>query len=228
LQLADRPKAEERLDGWLEEVCDFVKHFRATYEKQYRGGWGDPFGNVVTTVDFWRSMILNYIDCKHGFERGVTNAFAEYANKEIKKAHLRGNGYTYEVLRIKLLHGGLLAKRRPPHPLDETPKVAERGRQRRRGGKDQAINPRANVARLERVREERDATRNLIAKPQEDPGWLARFGDREQPDLSFDQGPWEPAKRRGKRRGKDKVEQPGSVRRPPRVRGRNRDQMKMF
>lgn len=231
LQLTDRAKAEERLDEWLEEAWVFVKYFRAIYEKQYGGKWNEPFGNVVTTVSQWRIMILNYIDCKHRFERKVTNSFAEYANKEIKKAYLLGNGYTYEVLRSKIIHGGLLVRRRPPHPLDEKPLVKKKPRATKRGKKNlHKINPEANVVRLERVREERDETRNLFAKPQEDKAWSARFRQLNQPqsDLNADQDVWEPPKKGSKRRRREKDEQPKPNKRARLPRLRNRDQLKMF
>jgi transposase len=227
LHLTDRLKAEERLGAWLGEVRIFVEYFRTTYEKRYRGIWTYPFANVVTTVSHWRTMILNYIDCKHLFDTTVSNGFAEGANKLIKQAHLRGGSYTYDVLRIKVIHGGLLLKRRPPHPLKPVVKTAGKRRAGRREGKNVGINPNANVVRLERVREERDETKGLLDKPREDPKWLARFGHMDQPDLGFDEGPWEPP-RRGKGRRKEK-EKPGAhKRRPTRTNDSDGGQMKMF
>jgi hypothetical protein len=228
LQLTDRSKAEEKLDGWLEEVWDFVKYFRVKYERQYRGKWGEPFGNVVTTISQWRSMILNYIDCKHRFDRKVTNAFAEYANKQIGRAHLLGNGYSHTVLRLKVIYGGLLVRRRPMHPLDQPVAVRRKLRADGSGRKDQTgINPKANVVRLEKVREDRDETKNLLTKPQDDEGWSARFEQLNQSDLSFEQGAWEPPKR-GKGRRKEKDKQLGGGKRTRAPRKNNRDQLKMF
>jgi hypothetical protein len=228
LQLTDRPKAEERLDAWLEEIWGFVKHFRAKYEKHYRGEWDEPVGNVVHTVNLWRSMILNYIDCKHSFERKVTNAFAEYANREIGKAHLLGSSYTYEVLRVKVIYGGLLVSRRPPHPLKEMSPATEKGHASRRGGKKKGgINPQSNGARLERGREARDETKNLLPDPHDNAAWASRFEQRDQPDLSFDQGVWEPSKKKGRgRKEKDKQQGPGKRARPPR--NRSGGQIKLF
>jgi hypothetical protein len=228
LQLTDRLKAEEKLNGWLEEVWDFVKHFRARYEKQYRGTWNEPFGNVITTINQWRSMILNYIDCKHRFERKVTNAFAEYANREIGKAYLLGSSYTYEVLRVKVIHGGLLVRRRPSHPLKEMPLATEQERAGRRGEKKNGVNSQSNVARLKRGREEKDETKNLLPRSHDNAAWTSRFGQLDQPDLSFDQGVWEPPKKGGRGRRKEKDKQRGSGKRTRPPRSRSSGQIKLF
>jgi transposase len=227
LHLTDRAKAEERLDAWLKEVRSFTEHFSLTYERKYQGIWTRPFANVVTTVNKWRDMILNYIDCKHLFDATVSNGFAESTNRLIKQAHLRGGSYTYEVLRIKVIHGGLLVKRRPPHPLKQVTKTAEKGQAGKRRGKNTGNNPNANVVRLERVREEKDETKNLLDdKPREDAKWLARFGHMDQVDLGFDEGPWEPPKR-GKGRRKEK-EKPRSSRKALRTDDDEGGQMEMF
>jgi transposase len=228
LQLTDRQKAEEKLDGWLEEVWDFVKHFHARYEKLCGDKWREPFGNIIHTVPQWRSMILNYIDCRHRFGRKITNAFAEYANREIGKAYLLGSSYTYEVLRVKVIYGGLLVRRRPPHPLKEMPLVKGKLRTGRPRGKKGSINPRANVPRLKSGREARDETTNLFPKPKDNKAWASRFEQLDQPDLSFDQGAWEPAKKRGKGRRKEKDERrvSGKRARPPRI--RSNGQIKLF
>jgi hypothetical protein len=38
------------------------------------------------------------------------------------------------------------------------------------------INPNSNLAKLRRAREDRDETKHLLPKPQENPGWMSRFG----------------------------------------------------
>jgi transposase len=229
LQLKDRLKAEEQLDGWLEKVWEFVNRFRAAYEKRCRGEWSEPFRNVVTTISHWRSMILNYIDCKNRFERRVTNAFAEYSNKEIKKAHLRGGGYSYEVLRLKVIYGGLLVGRRPPHPLDEILSGVEKGRKGKHARNGQGnINQKANLVQLKEVHKKKDKTNDLLPRPQDDEAWAARFGQLNQPDLSFEQSEvWEPPKRRRKDHRKEKDNRK-SGKRARLPRSRNTGQMKMF
>jgi transposase len=180
LQLSDRQKAEELTDLWLERVCKFVEDFRAKYRGNYReDDWPDPFGNVPNTITHWRENILNYINYKGRFGINVTNGFAEFANKQIKKAQKLGN-YSFEALRHKVVHGGVLVKRRPPHPLDE-----KRSRRKRRQATDDNVgrrekNPQANVVRLQRARRERDETEGLLPKPQDSLGWATRFESADQ------------------------------------------------
>lgn len=179
LQLSDRQKAEELTDAWLERVCEFVKYFRGKYEKKYRGSWEDPFGNVPNTITDWRASILNYIDHKKLFEIKTTNAFAEFANKQIKRAFKTGNGYRFAVLRVKVIHGGVLVIKRPPHPLDRKWTRSKSDRGARRGPKSQReINPYSNVVLLEKARADQDKTKDKLPKPQESFGWTKRFESR--------------------------------------------------
>jgi transposase len=176
LQLSDRQKAEDLTDAWLERVCEFVKHFRSKYEKNYRGRWQDPFGNVPNTITEWRANILNYIDLKKLSGKKPTNAFAEFANNQIKKAFQIGNGYSFQVLRAKVVHGGVLVVKRPPYPLDQKWTRSKSDRGARRGPKKQRdVNPNSNVALLESARISQDKTRNLLSEPQETAGWRERF-----------------------------------------------------
>jgi transposase len=176
LQLTNRQRAEELTDLWLERAINFVKDFRAKYEKIYKEKWEYPFANIPNTITDWRASILNYIDFKGRFEIPTTNGFAEFANKQIKKAYKMGNGYTFQVLRLKVIYGGVLIKRRPPHPLD----VKRSRKRRKRGtgdgeGELRATNPNSNIASLERARRDRYETEDLLPKPQESPGWVDRF-----------------------------------------------------
>jgi transposase len=176
LQLSDRQKAENLVHPWLERVCEFVKYFRAKYEKNYSGRWEDPFGSIPNTITQWLASILNYIDLKDRFEIKPTNAFAEFANKQIKKAFRMGNGYRFEVLRAKVVHGGVLVNKRPPHPLDKqwTRTKPDRAARKRRGRRRET-NPNSNIALLTRAREELDQTKDLLSKPQQAFGWATRF-----------------------------------------------------
>lgn len=230
LQLTDRQQAEERTDLWLEQAWEFAKYFRAKYEKEYGGKWEKPFGNVPATIIQWRSMILNYIDYKNRFIVNTTNAFAEFANRQIKKAYRLCNGLTYEVLRMKAIYGGLLVKRRPPHPADEERRTqsshtSRKGR-KRKGDK----NPNANVVRLERARQDRDETKDLSPKPRESQGWADRFEQLDQLGLSF--GPNEqefpPKKRKRRREGKVPKQSNNGRHRTRCPLKHNRDQLKMF
>lgn len=177
LQLSDRQKAEGLTDAWLDRACAFVEEFRGKYEKKYRGAWEDPFGNVPGTVADWRASILNYIDHQKLFDIKPTNAFAEFANRQIKKAFKAGNGYTFAVLRAKVVHGGVLVAKRPPHPLDEKRTRTARDRAARKGPRRRRnVSPEANVARLEAARAGQDGAAGLLPKPQSTFGWVERFG----------------------------------------------------
>lgn len=177
LQLSDRQKAEELRDAWLDRVCEFVKYFRSKYQEFYGRFWEDPFGNVPNTITDWRVEILNYIDYKKCFEIKATNAFAEFANKQIKKAFQIGNGLRYEVLRVEVIHGGVLVVKRPPHPLDPKWTRSKSDRGARRGPKKLEINPNSNLMRIKSARATQDKTRELFPEPQATPGWVERFGD---------------------------------------------------
>lgn len=202
LQLADRQQAEARTGQWLERVWEFAQYFSAKYKKDYRGIWQDPFANVVTTIEQWRPTILNYIDFKNRFELKATNAFAEFANRQIKRAYSLGNGLNYDVLRIKAIHGGLIMKRRPPHPADEE-RARTKPRRIARRGKDQRSEkaPKANVVRLAQAREDRDETKDLLPDPRQNQGWADRFGELEQMGLGFEEASL-PAKRKRRRKAK--------------------------
>lgn len=177
LQLSDRQKAELLFDPWLKQVEEFVEYFRGKYQKKYTGKWEDPFGTVPTTFRQWRDEILSYIDLKGRFGLKPTNAFAEFANKQIKKAFRMGNGYSHEVLRAKVIYGGILVNRRPPHPLDKKWTRTRRDRAARKGSvSEREVNPASNLALMTQARVENDKTKDLLAKPQEKPGWVKRFG----------------------------------------------------
>lgn len=84
-----------------------------------------PFFEVVKTVDRWHKWIFNYFDCK------VTNASVEATNGIIKKMNSLGRGYSFEMLRIKVLRANSAVKRpkyiRPrkkPSDIDTTMKLS--------------------------------------------------------------------------------------------------------
>lgn len=233
LQLSERQKAEEALDVWLEQVSEFVEAFSSKYRKYLKDG--QPFSNVLTTVSKWRGQILNYVDYKDHFKSisklKVTNAFAELANRQIKTAYRLGSGYAYEVIRAKVVHGGITVRRRLPHPLDEKTLRVARSRSARRGKKKRLdISPEANVARLERAREEMDETKGLIPNSYENEGWADRFGSLEQLKLNLGANEQEVGGKKIRRRcGKEPRQPPDTP--PRRARRRfkaNRDQLKMF
>jgi transposase len=177
LQLTDRGKAEELTDEWLRKVSEFADDFRAKYKKGYRGQgpWPDPFGSVPHTISDWRDSILNYIDCKSMFGTGtVSNSFAEHLNGRIKKAYRIGHHYSYVVLRLKCVYGGVSVRRRPPHPMDE-PRLRVVRSRKSSSKEDQKPNPNANLEILKQARLDADDTRGLLPQPEENPGWVSRF-----------------------------------------------------
>jgi hypothetical protein len=171
LQLRDRKKAEELTDLWLSRVEEYIEGLHSKYQKGEGRKRDRPFANIHTTIKKWRPYILNYIDSKSICSFAVTNFFAEHVNKKLKSAKTLGNGIAFETLRMKAIHGGVMVKRRPPHPLSDRqarPKVG--GSKKRR-----EINPDANLEQLKRAREDRDETKNLLPKPQTAQGWATRF-----------------------------------------------------
>ena len=58
-----------------------------------------PFIEVASIFDNWNTEIFNY------FDHFVTNAFTESRNNSIKEIEKRGRGYSFEVLRAKILFG---------------------------------------------------------------------------------------------------------------------------
>jgi len=177
LQLYDRQKAEELTDLWMRQACEFVEHFRAKYEKKCKGNWKDPFGNVPVTISEWRPNILNYVEykCRFGTKK-PTNSFAEFANGKIKQAYRLCNGLAFDVLRSKVVFGGILVKRRPPHPLDKKTSRVKRVRAARQGEEQYVENPEANVAQLKKAREDADDTKDLLPNSKDNQAWLDRFG----------------------------------------------------
>jgi transposase len=183
LQLTDRSKAEELTDAWLRLVHDFIQFFRAKYEAAYReergrsdlAPWPKPFENVPGTIVEWRKYILNYIDCKFMFNsKTVSNSFAEFANGRIKEAYRVGHHYSYAVLRIKCKYGGVMVRRRPPHPLD-SPRLRVVRSQTSKIKRRKEVNPNANLEILKRARIEGDDTRELLPRPEDNPEWTRRF-----------------------------------------------------
>ena len=60
-----------------------------------------PFKEVVTAITKWREELLTF------FDERVTNAYTEGFNSVIRNVNNQGRGYTFEVLKGKLLFGAL-------------------------------------------------------------------------------------------------------------------------
>lgn len=90
------------------------------------------------------------------------------------------------MLRGKVVFGGILVKRRPPHPLDEkTSRAKRRSNPARRDEERLEENPHANLARLKKAREDADETRDLLPNPHDNPDWVSRFSSLSQSELSL-------------------------------------------
>ena len=80
-----REEAEERLDRWIRRV----------HEKNMESA----FKGILTPLGNWHDEILNY------FEHRVTNAGMEGLNNVIKTMQRIGRGYSFEVMRARMIHG---------------------------------------------------------------------------------------------------------------------------
>jgi transposase len=176
LQLSDRQKAEDLTDYWLVRVYNFIEEFNAQYQNTRGGRKQCPFSNIPTTISKWRSCILNYIDYKKRLNLKAGNSFAEHVNGKIKAARALSHNCSYETIRVKLVHGGVMVSRRPPHPLDRQQKrSASKAALRLVESHEETVQA-ANLDRLAKAREDQDRTKGLIPKPSENPDWQKRFG----------------------------------------------------
>lgn len=82
----DRGEAERRFEVWAESIPKPLKTPKL-------------FGGIVHMVRRWHPEIFAY------FDHNATNAFTERLNGEIKLMNRRGRGYTFEILRAKILYG---------------------------------------------------------------------------------------------------------------------------
>ena len=82
-----RSEAEEAFNIWKQQIPTNDESFK-------------PMVTFMRTVDRWHKEIFNFFDCNR-----VSNASTEAINGIIKKINRAGNGYTFEVLRAKILYG---------------------------------------------------------------------------------------------------------------------------
>jgi transposase len=158
----DRRQAEAQFDEWVKRI---PPHLQFAYAA------------LLTTVGNWREEILNYFDYR------VTNAFTESLNNIIKSMERNGRGYTFDVLRAKLLYGSPFVTRRPPRPntsAKEKP-TDRRKKEKKRARRDDAPSPNSNVRQLKRVRLSEDEFTESMRPPE---GYIKRFKNFRQ--LNFD------------------------------------------
>lgn len=103
-----RAQAEEAFENWSKSIPT---------NKDF-----SPYRSVVKTVKNYYKEIFNYFDCGR-----VTNAVTESLNAIIKKINREGNGYSFEVLRAKILFGAgrraytpIKTKKSPAKTVDPT------------------------------------------------------------------------------------------------------------
>ena len=83
--LTDRKRAEEKYREWRRSVPPHLAPI---------------FKTVIETIDKWHKPIFAYFDHPE-----VTNSYTDMANGLIKLANRIGRGYSFEMLRAKMVHG---------------------------------------------------------------------------------------------------------------------------
>lgn len=77
-----------------EQATTYYKEWKSSISRDMK-----PFMEVASIIDNWHTEIFNY------FDHFVTNAFTESRNNTIKEIEKHGRGYSFEVLRAKVLFG---------------------------------------------------------------------------------------------------------------------------
>ena len=84
-------EAEQMYQEWINGCCD-------------ENGELIYYETFINTVDNWHNEIFSYF--KHKDEHDKTNAQTESFNNRIKEVAGQGRGYTFDVLRAKMIFGG--------------------------------------------------------------------------------------------------------------------------
>lgn len=99
-----------------------AEHLKMVWEKSIPEDAEHDFKELLTALRGWREEIFNY------FDYPVTNAYTESANNIARSIDRMGRGYSFEVLRARLLYDELarkdtrtaLRKRKRKEPDSET------------------------------------------------------------------------------------------------------------
>lgn len=75
-----------------------AKKLYATWLENLDGDIADAFGKLITSMTNWEKQIFNYFN-----HTGVTNAYTESLNGLIKIMNRTGRGYSFDVLRTKMI-----------------------------------------------------------------------------------------------------------------------------
>lgn len=89
----DKQEALERFTAWEKQIPDNFAEFK----------------DIRKTFNNHKKNIFNY------FENPYTNAYTESVNNIIKQVEKNGKGYSFEVLRAKVLYGTQATKKRPKY-----------------------------------------------------------------------------------------------------------------
>lgn len=102
-----REEAEEAFEKWVAQIPPKNDDFK-------------PFFSVARTVRAWHKEIFNFFDTD-----GASNAITEAMNGIIKRVNRLGNGYSFEVLRAKILYGAgtkaFIRTKKPKYTTSSTP-----------------------------------------------------------------------------------------------------------
>jgi hypothetical protein len=91
--------AKERfLDIWLAENKNEARFLYSAWKTSVQEHVQRYFTDIFTAFENWHNEIFNYWDYK------FTNAFTEALNNGIRAVYSSGYGYSFEVLRAKLLY----------------------------------------------------------------------------------------------------------------------------
>lgn len=93
---SDKQEALERYDKWEKDIPKDFKEFKS----------------IRRTFNNHKENIFNY------FEHPYTNAYTESMNNIIKSVEKEGKGYSFEVLRAKVLYGTDATIKKPKYDHD--------------------------------------------------------------------------------------------------------------
>jgi len=79
----DRPSAQHAYEKWLGNIPPELQ---------------SPFKELTTAMKNWHEEVFNY------FEQPITNAYTEAVNGLAKLMNRMGRGYSFEVIRARLLY----------------------------------------------------------------------------------------------------------------------------
>lgn len=84
---ANRAEAESRYDDWVARLKEAPKEVH------------EAFKPLLTATTNWREQIMNYFD-----NHRLTNAYTEAVNGVIRVVNRMGRGYSFEVIRARMLY----------------------------------------------------------------------------------------------------------------------------